>query len=170
MRNLKQILHTIIDIILLYISGLACSYGFLIGVGFIFSILLNWLCKIFLPSPVTPHAYDDFIGGLGTLFCIFVCIPVGGVLGISGIDRFVFKSRMIFPWKVTVGFLLGVVGAMLVYWCLFPILGSRTFGIFPNFEHITFGYELFFVISVFFTLVGYKTVNLFRGRHNVKTL
>jgi len=132
----------------------------LLCAGYIFSVLFEWLCSILLPPPATPHAYDDFIGGVGTLFCLFACVPVGGTLGISGVDKFIFKTNNIFPWKITASFLMGICGSMLVYYCLFPILGSKTFGLFPQIEYVTFGYELFYMMSVFFSMVGYYTAGL----------
>jgi hypothetical protein len=87
------IVRKIVRPILQYICGLVfawCLYLLFHTVGVICS---RWYVKAFFPPiPQSPHAYDDFMGGIGWLTGAFGGIPLGVSLGMFLVDKLFFKS------------------------------------------------------------------------------
>ena len=84
------------------------------------------------------------------------------------VDKLIFKSSRRLIWRIISGFSMGIVGSAFVYWVL-PSLGIASEGWFKPapmsdiYLHLTCGgIESFFLISTFFSLVGYNVVGLFR--------
>jgi len=89
---------------------------------------------------------------------IFLAFTLGGPLGMFYVDKRILKREENNISKIIAGFLLGVFGTLLVQWILPTIydisiveLGRPILGLF-----------LFLLVTVFFSLIGYNSVELFR--------
>lgn len=158
MVRVRRIALRIVRLILHYIFGLIFAYG--LGIWCIGGICYVVLSMLELPADskayITLHLF------------FFLGIPLGGPFGILFVDKLIFKSSRRFLWRILSGFLMGILGSAFVYWAL-PFLGIDFEGWFEPapisdiYLHLTCGgIESFFLISVFFSLIGYNSVELFR--------
>jgi hypothetical protein len=104
-------------------------------------------------------------GGAYIMFnlILFLGIPLGGPLGMLFVDRVIFKSTTHYVWRIVTGSLMGVLGSAFVYWVL-PLCGVDFDAWFPPISdiYLTWGIESFFLISVFFSLIGYNAIGLLK--------
>jgi hypothetical protein len=163
-----KIIQKILRPILQYTSGVVFAWGLGNLPEFPFVIFFGWMCRIFLPSPPSPHAYDDSIGGICYLFGRFAIPPIGAILGDFFVDKLIFKYSRLIIWRMLLGLLMGIVGSAFVYflyWIL-PFLGIYFLDKFPILSKAPFieGNEPFYLIPVFFALIGYNAVGLFKDK------
>lgn len=158
-------------LILQYCSGLIFAWGVGFFVGTVGGLCLMWYCKVFLPPPPSPHAYDDWIGGMSCFIGLFGGIPFGASLGVFLVDKLFFKSASHYVWRIIVSFVMGILGALFVGWGL-PFLGIPNDGWFEPSQLSDIydiylwlscgGGDSFLLTSVLFSLIGYNAVGLFK--------
>ena len=152
-----EMLLKIKKLTLQYISGLilALIIGILFGTASI--LFLGWYCTVFLPSPPSPHAYDDFIGGRGGFTGLLVGIPLGACLGVMLADKLFFKSVTHYILGTIIGFMMSIICSIFICLGVPFILGEDVFDSFPFIVEI----GLYIIIPTLFALIGYNTIELF---------
>jgi hypothetical protein len=102
----------------------------------------------FLPSEVV--GIEIFFGGdkAGPFFVLFLGVPIGAFVGISLVDKLMFKSRGYNILGLTLGFILCQLGILFGVF-LMDLIGGTAVVFIP-------------FIAVFLSLVGYNIKFLFR--------
>jgi hypothetical protein len=127
-----------------YIAGLLLSFGVSIS--------------IFAVCDVLPESWITF---MLFLFCVFVALPSGALLGMCFVDELVYKFQAYDKLAITVGFLFNIPGVMVGIF--FVVMGW-----FPNILDTPQGELWFPFIPVIFSLIGYDFVLLYRSKSKRK--
>lgn len=137
-------------IILQFIAGIVFAFG----VG-----ICVWALSYSLTDILE---LDSFILNLdNTIYSIlFLGLPIGGLLGISMVDKLIFKSQGYNKLGIVIGFSLSTFGTVLVGWIL-PIFDIRFFDWILPVVHINIDILVFPFVVAFFAVIGYNSIRLF---------
>jgi len=125
---------------------------------FVFGICCYFLCFI----------ADVILKGieLATAFYLifYVACPLGAALGMSYLDKWIFKQKKENISNIIAAFFLGVFSVGLILWFLPTICNIDVFQWFHSISGLNSDVFIFSlpVIMVLFSLIGYNAVDLFR--------
>lgn len=140
-----------------YISGFVFA--------FIFCVVLGSATGLLLVSGGMPGcAAVGFVTGTG----IFVGIPIGAVLGISLVDKFILRAAVLKRRMIT-GFVVGV--AISVFLAILDSYGVKIFYRLPHDgpSGVLGGFGIFYIIGVLATLLGYTIAGLTKRKTTNET-
>lgn len=140
------------------IASLILQY--FIGVIFAFVFGVFFWCLCFLPAMIL-HIAILYVDTMVYLM-IFLAFPIGGTLGISYVDKRMLKREKSDKGKILGGFFIGVFGILLVFWIIPVIYNIRLFDWFGPIFGEGMDIFLFPFVAVFFSLIGYNSLGIFR--------
>ena len=156
--NFQRYVKMAYKILLQFVSGCLCSFGLYRCLDAIWG-WLSYFEALWKYKPISFILnYDHFL-----FFIDFVGLPVGSLIGIWVVDRIIFKVSLNNFSGMAIGFLLSVLGVVLVLWIL-PLIKVDIVTFVPGFSSMGYDVYVYFapIMIAFLSTVGYNSVSLFR--------